>query len=82
MKKYIYIGAEWCGQCKFLKPKFEDFCKKNNLNYKILDADKDEAIVEKYEIRNIPFIVVEENEKVIEKGLAMNILKNMEASHV
>ena len=43
---------------------------------------KDESIVEKYEIRNIPFIVVEENEKVIEKGLAMNILKNMEASHV
>ena len=25
-KKYIYIGAEWCGPCKVFRPKFEAIC--------------------------------------------------------
>lgn len=28
MKKAIYFGATWCGQCKVFKPKFEEECKR------------------------------------------------------
>ena len=78
MKKYIYIGAEWCGPCRVFKPKFESFCKSKNLEYEIFDADEDESKIEKYNIKNVPTIIIEENGSVIKKGTAMEILKKME----
>lgn len=61
MKKYIYIyiGAEWCPKCKIYKPKFEEYCKKNELSYKVVDAD-DESYADVMAIngvRNVPIII-------------------------
>lgn len=59
MKKYIYVyvGAEWCPKCKVYKPKFEEYCKKNELSYKIIDADEEEQFVTENNIKNIPIVL-------------------------
>lgn len=56
---FIYVGAGWCPKCKVYQPKFIDYCTKNNLSYKIIDADEDESaeMITKYNIKNIPVVV-------------------------
>ena len=40
--KILFFSANWCGQCKVVKPKFIELCKKYNFdNYQIIDADED-----------------------------------------
>lgn len=73
-KKYIYIGAEWCGPCKVFKPKFEAICKEKGLNYEILDVEKDEERVNKYNVRSVPTIIIEENGVIVMKEMAAKII--------
>lgn len=72
MKKYIYIyiGAEWCPKCKVYKPKFEEYCKKNELSYKVVDADdeSEKNFIETNGVRNVPIIVRIDPSKPDEKG--------------
>ena len=79
MKKYIYIyiGAEWCPKCKVYKPKFEEYCKKKELTYKIVDADDEEDFVTKHNIRNIPVVVTTtpDDESVVEVRNIEDFLK-------
>lgn len=79
MKKYIYIyiGAEWCPKCKVYKPKFEEYCKKNELTYKIVVADDEEDFVTKHNIRNIPVVVTTtpDDENVVEVRNIEDFLK-------
>lgn len=58
-KVYVYVGAEWCPKCKVYKPKFEEYCKKNELSYKIVDADNDDdaKFFQLHGVRNIPVVV-------------------------
>lgn len=67
---YIYIGAEWCPKCKVYKPKFEEHCKKNELAYKIIDADDEsnKNFIEANGVRNVPIIVRVDPSKPNEKG--------------
>jgi thiol-disulfide isomerase/thioredoxin len=71
MDKITYIGAEWCPKCKVYKPKFEDYCKKEGIEYTIADADKDSELVDKYGIRNIPVVVIESEASCIIKDAAI-----------
>lgn len=62
MKRIIYVGAEWCGQCKVLRPMFIRELQRLevNLSVRFLDADDDtaQAVIRKFNIRNIPTIIV------------------------
>lgn len=78
MKKAIYFGAAWCGQCKVFKPKFEAECKRLGLDYEIIDVEENEGLATKYSVRNIPFIVAVRNEQVQVKGMAAEILPLLE----
>lgn len=73
--KAFYIGAEWCGQCKMWRPTFEQKCKDIEMDYEIVDADKDDALCSKFGVRNIPFVIVlDEQDEVVLKGMAMDII--------
>lgn len=77
-KKYIYIGAEWCGPCKLFKPKFESICKEKKLDYEILDVEENSDKISKYNIRNVPVIVIEdENGNILNQGMASNIIQEI-----
>jgi thiol-disulfide isomerase/thioredoxin len=67
--KVIKIGAEWCGPCKVLNQKLEDFKECEVIKY---DAEEDEDIVEKYHIRNIPVtILLDENDNEVKRWVGL-----------
>ena len=53
--KVIKIGAEWCMPCRLLDKALEGFKTCEVIKY---DADEDEDIVEKYNVRGIPVTIL------------------------
>lgn len=74
MKKAIYFGATWCGQCKVFKPKFEEECKRLGLDYEIIDVEEKGELAAQYSVRNIPFVVAIKNEQMQVKGMAADVI--------
>ena len=59
MVTVIYkVGAEWCGPCRQLKQELKDF---NLVPIIEIDADEDEEFCEKYNIKNIPVLLLCDN---------------------
>ena len=56
MVTVIYkVSAEWCGPCRQLKQELKDF---NLVPIIEIDADEDEEFCEKYNIKNIPVLLL------------------------
>lgn len=53
--KIYKVGAEWCGPCRQLKQELKDF---DLVPIIEIDADEDEAFCEKYNIKNIPVLLL------------------------
>lgn len=69
--KALYFGAGWCGQCKVFRPKFEAHCKSVGMDFQVVDVEKDEALVARFGIRNIPYVVVlDDQDEVAFSGMA------------
>ena len=59
MVTVIYkVGAEWCGPCRQLKQELKDF---NLVPIIEIDADEDKEFCEKYNIKNIPVLLLCDN---------------------
>ncbi len=70
--KYLYFSAPWCGPCKQLAPKMELVAEANIPVEKIL-VDVDAETTEKYGIRNIPTVVlIDENGTELERFVGVN----------
>lgn len=70
MKKVIKFGSLWCHPCKLMHPVFEKISEKlstDELSFSEIDVDDDtEDLSSKYGIRNIPAIlVIDEDDKVL-----------------
>ena len=64
MKNVFYFTADWCGPCKKVRPIVEDM-KKDGFEFQIIDADYEQFLVKKFEVRSIPtFILIENNQEV------------------
>lgn len=63
--RILYFGAEHCPMCKMLRPKVEDWCKKNNVEFEYRDADDDQNLIalEEHHIKSIPSAVVIDGDK-------------------
>jgi len=59
MKKILYFSAAWCGPCKMLGPIMESVG--NEVNYQKIDVDSNQELSMKYGIRNIPTLVLVDN---------------------
>lgn len=68
--KVIKFGAEWCGPCKVLNSRFENF---NTCEVEKIDVDDaDEELLSKHTVRNIPLtVLVDENDNVIKKWIGI-----------
>ena len=63
--KIYKVGAEWCGPCRQLKQELKDF---DLVPIIEIDADEDEIFCEKYNIKNIPVLLLcDENNNVAYK---------------
>jgi thiol-disulfide isomerase/thioredoxin len=65
-KKLIIAKADWCGHCKKAMPEFEKLKEaspillpnESRVVVEILDADKDKAEMEAYQVKGFPTIMV------------------------
>jgi thioredoxin 1 len=69
MKKLMYLGAEWCGPCKMIKPQL----KQSGLDITYVDIDQQPDIASKYSIRSIPTILALEGDKMVGKLVGTTI---------
>jgi thioredoxin 1 len=69
MKKLMYLGAEWCGPCKVIKPQL----KQSGLDITFVDVDQQPDIAAKYSIRSIPTILALEGDKMVGKLVGTTI---------
>lgn len=71
----IKFSAQWCGPCKVMKPIFEEVSKEEsfkNFNFVEVDIESEDVIesfnitpndlCEKYKIRNIPTIIITDDD--------------------
>tara|TARA_R110000823_G_scaffold295298_1_gene414366 strand:+ start:54 stop:296 length:243 start_codon:yes stop_codon:yes gene_type:complete len=65
MKKILYFSAAWCGPCKMLGPIMESLS--GQINYEKIDVDSNQELSIKYGVRNIPTLVLVENEEAVRK---------------
>ena len=58
--RLIKIGATWCAPCNLMDKRLKDFNACDYKSYDVEDEDDETAeIVEKYNVRSIPVIVLE-----------------------
>ena len=79
MKKIVYCSAPWCPQCRAMKPRYQDLCEKQHIELEIHDVDEDEEFAAKFNIRNLPYVLVYRDGELTDRGMAGDILKTLEA---
>ena len=77
--KLIKFSAAWCGPCKTLKPVFEKVVTDNNYNATEVDIDDDtDDLVSKYGIRNVPTIIItDDNGDMLGRLVGMQSAENI-----
>jgi len=65
MKKILYFSATWCGPCKNFKPIMEQVSRE--LPVMFVDVDSNPQLVAEYGVRNVPTVILVNNDQVIEK---------------
>lgn len=71
--RLIKVGATWCGPCNVMDKRLENF---NTCEYKHYDVDNEDdetlAVIDKYNIRNVPVIVLEgDNDEELKKWVGL-----------
>jgi thioredoxin-like negative regulator of GroEL len=66
MKNVFYFTAEWCGPCKKTRPIVEEM-KREGFEFQIIDADYEQLLVKRFEIKSVPTFILFENEKEIDR---------------
>lgn len=66
MKKVLKFYSETCGPCKLMGTRLKEL-KNAEISEINIDDDSSENLLDKYQIKSIPTIVVEDNNTVIKK---------------
>jgi len=77
MKNVFYFTAEWCGPCKTTKPIVEEM-KKEGFEFQIIDADYEQLLVKRFEIKSVPTFILFENEKEVARISGAKTRKELE----
>jgi len=77
MKNVFYFTAEWCGPCKTTRPIVEEM-KKEGFEFQIIDADYEQLLVERFEIKSVPTFILFENGKEIARISGAKTKKELE----
>lgn len=75
MKKILKFGTSHCGMCKKVSEVFD----REGIVYEEIDCEKDEVLAERYNIRNVPVVVVQREEGIEVYANYGEIMKNLEA---
>ena len=72
MKTLMYLGAEWCGPCKIIKPQLQQ----SGLDIIYIDVDNQPEIASKYSIRNIPTLLAFDGNNIVGRLVGNSITVN------
>ena len=64
MRSIFYFTADWCQPCKKVKPIVEDM-QKEGFEFQRIDADYEQLLVKRFEIKSIPtFVLIEDGKEI------------------
>lgn len=66
MKTMKYFSATWCGPCKVFKPVMNEIAGEG-YHVEFIDIDSLSDLAEKYNIRSVPTVVIEQGGKEINR---------------
>ena len=66
MKTMKYFSAAWCGPCKVFKPVMNEIAGEG-YHVEFIDIDSLSDLAEKYNIRSVPTVVIEQGGKEINR---------------
>ena len=66
MKTAKYFSATWCGPCKVFKPVMNEI-EGEGYHVEFIDIDSLSDLAEKYNIRSVPTVVIEQGGKEINR---------------
>lgn len=65
--------APWCQPCKVLAPEFKKFeAEYTDLKFDTIDVDENPVTAELYGIRNVPTVIIEKDNQIVEKLVGLN----------
>ena len=61
--------ADWCGPCRMLKPTFQKLEETfgNSVKFSYINVDEQQELASQYNVRSIPFVVIEKNGEVVQQ---------------
>ncbi len=73
MKELLKFEAEWCGQCKALKPTLDNVLKDfPDVKLTIVDCEIEEQKTLKYQIRSMPTLIyLDEDENILYRSTGL-----------
>ena len=77
MKNVFYFTAEWCDSCKKTRPIVEEM-KKEGFEFQIIDADYEQLLVKRFEIKSIPTFILFKNKKEVSRVTGAKTRKELE----
>ncbi len=75
----IDIKAEWCGPCKQLSPIIDEVSSEahEKVSVGVIDADENMEICKKYNVRNIPTLLLFKNGEVVDRTTGLKSKKEI-----
>ena len=67
MRMAKYFSATWCGPCKQFKPIMEEMVG-DGYSIEFIDVDQEQNKAEKYNVRSVPTVVIEDNGIEVDRG--------------
>ena len=58
----VYFSAPWCGPCRTMGPIVEQITAKLNVGVQKINVDDEPELAEKYGVRSIPTLVLEDRD--------------------
>jgi len=77
MKTVFYFTAEWCEPCKKVKPVVEEM-KKEGFQFQMIDADYEQLLVKRFQVKSVPTFILFEDEKEINRMTGSKTKKELE----
>ena len=77
MKNVFYFTADWCSPCKKTRPIVEEM-KKEGFEFQIIDADYEQLLVKRFQIKSVPTFILFKNEKEIARTTGAKTREELE----